>query len=179
MEKNIGKFTVKTLVDNYPFNPRNECDNLGTMLCFHKRYDLGDKHEYNPSSYFSQQDLKKAISKKENVGVMLPIYMYDHSGITIKTTPFGCPWDSFLVGYICISKEKIREEFSCKLITKKVLEKVTECLISEVATYNAYLTGEMYRWVVLDGENEVECGDGYTDENLCLEDGVSTAKYLS
>ena len=177
MEKNVGRFTVKTIIDNDPLDPRKDYDNCGTMVCFHKRYNLGDKHEYDPCLYFSQKALEKAILKKENVGVILPIYMYEHSGITIKTTPFNCPWDSGLVGYIFISKEKIRKEFSCKLITKKVLEKVTDCLISEVKIYDAYLRGENYMWVVLDGENEIQTCGGYIDENICFEDGVSAAEY--
>lgn len=32
--------------DEDPWNPREECDNLGTMICFHNRYRLGDEHHY-------------------------------------------------------------------------------------------------------------------------------------
>mgnify|MGYP003341339394 FL=1 len=30
--------------DDNGYNPRTEWDNVTTMLCFHKRYNLGDKH---------------------------------------------------------------------------------------------------------------------------------------
>ena len=37
--------------ENYPDNPRN-WDNIGTMVCFHSRYDLGDKHYYDSPAEF-------------------------------------------------------------------------------------------------------------------------------
>ena len=59
-----------------------------------------------------------------NDNVVLPVYMYDHSGITINTTGFSCPWDSGMVGIIYVSKEKIREKFNIKRISSKLIEKV-------------------------------------------------------
>src|ERR1039457_3716938 len=39
--------------DNYdPLNPRKEYDNVGTMVCWHRNYDLGDKHNYADSEEF-------------------------------------------------------------------------------------------------------------------------------
>ena len=31
---------------DYPFDPRIDCDNLGTMTCFHRNYSLGDNHDF-------------------------------------------------------------------------------------------------------------------------------------
>jgi hypothetical protein len=38
-------YTIEIKHDDDPMSPR-EWDNMGTMSCFHKRYDLGDKHEF-------------------------------------------------------------------------------------------------------------------------------------
>ena len=35
--------------------------------------------------------------------VILPLYLYDHSGITMNTCGFSCPWDSGQVGWIYAS----------------------------------------------------------------------------
>lgn len=35
--------------DDFFPNPRREDENFGTMICFHRRYDLGDEHEYKDS----------------------------------------------------------------------------------------------------------------------------------
>ena len=123
-------------------NPRS-WDNLGTMVCFHNRYDLGDKHEYDHRDYSGWDEMESAIIKNEDTCVILPLYLYDHSGITMNTTGFSCRWDSGQVGFVFVSKKKVREEYGVKRIDKKLIEKVTELLVNEVKTYDMYLTGEL------------------------------------
>jgi hypothetical protein len=81
------------------------------MICFHRGYDLGDKHNYNADDYNSWGEIEKAIIKEENPAVILPLYMYDHSGISISTSPFGCRWDSGQIGFVLVSKKQALEEF--------------------------------------------------------------------
>lgn len=42
--------------------------------------------------------------------VILPLFLYDHSGITMSTSVFSCPWDSGQVGWIYASKQKFIDE---------------------------------------------------------------------
>lgn len=119
-------------------------DNLGTMVCFHNGYNLGDKHEYNHHDYSGWDDMKNDIIKKENVEIILPIYLYDHSGIRINTTGFSCTWDSGQIGWIFISKEKVRDEYRCKRISSKLRDRVKQFLISEVDIYDQFLIGDVY-----------------------------------
>jgi hypothetical protein len=37
------------------------------------------------------------------------LYLYDHSGITISTSPFSCGWDSGQVGFIYLTRQKCEE----------------------------------------------------------------------
>lgn len=90
----------------------------------------------------------------EKVAVMLPLYLYDHSGITISTAPFSCPWDSGQVGFIYVTLEDVRKEYSCKNVTAKIRAKVEAQLRQEVETYDEYLTGQVYGYVVEDAEGE-------------------------
>jgi len=141
--------------DNDPDSPRN-WDNLGKMICFHNRYSLGDKHDYTDNEDFvlSLAVELNLISSKDNLGnytaqelveeierkaVILPLYLYDHSGISMRTYRHGqhASWDCGQVGYIYITKEQLKNE----KLTKKRAEKV---LIGEVETYNQYLTGDTY-----------------------------------
>lgn len=179
--------------DDYPDNPRNR-HNVGTMVCFHSRYDLGDKHYYGSPAEFlldllndadlgsidgaarenileagsgifeevyhfwletqCKQDVRDVLDflrdeyegfSMESIGrflarknwdlfcvswlsprdievnelydlvratdkyVILPLYLYDHSGITISTVPFSCPWDSGQVGWIYAPKDTFRK----------------------------------------------------------------------
>jgi hypothetical protein len=106
--------------------------------------------------------------------------------ITINTGGYSCPWDSGQVGFIYVSREKVREEYGWKVITKKREEKIVEILRDEVKTYDQYLTGDVYGYIVyealpglreaLDISEEEDCdwqdviGDiDLTNEEFCEE----------
>jgi hypothetical protein len=185
--------TIKIYPDDRAFNPRTEYDNLGKMVCFHKRYDLGDKHDYKFHEYSSWEGIKQILIKEENALVILPIYMYDHSGLTVKTTPFSCQWDSGQIGYIYITAEQIRKEMcrpiprkgninpdlkSIKHITRKDLERAEQYLIGEVKTYDQYLRGDVYGYVVEDRDgNDLDSCWGFYGLDYCIEEAKSVAEY--
>ena len=135
-----------------PTNPR-EFDNLGTMVCFHRRYNLGDDSDLDSSDFSSWEELEEYLYKTEKALIVIPVFMYDHSGLTVNTTGFSCPWDSGQIGHIYVSKEKIRNEYSCKRISKKLKEQIHEMLVSEVSIYNDYLIGNVYEFHITDKDN--------------------------
>lgn len=145
---------LRVVQDSCYDSPR-EWDNLGTMICFHKRYDLGDNHNYNVDDYNSWDEMQKAILKEEGKGtIILPLYLYDHSGISISTGAFSCRWDSGQVGFIIADKKKVLQEFGGKILTKKLKEKVVSILENEVSTYSQYLEGDVYGFIIEDEEGE-------------------------
>jgi len=107
-ETRNGNYITRTYQEDSPECPRS-WDNLGTMVCFHNRYNLGDKHDYNSNDYNGWDEMEKDIIKRENVGVILPLYLYDHSGITMNTTGFSCRFDSGQVGFIFVNEKKCKE----------------------------------------------------------------------
>jgi hypothetical protein len=145
--KEYKGYTIEIDQDSDYMNLREEMDNLGTMVCFHSRYTLGDK-----DTGISKEELIKIANNDDYIS--LPLYLYDHSGITMNTTGFSCGWDSGKVGYIFVSKEDIRKEYSCKNVTKSIREKVLNCLRSEVALYDDYLTGNVFCYDVKDKDGE-------------------------
>jgi hypothetical protein len=181
METNYKNHTIEIEQDEYSMNPRIDCDNLGTMICFHNRYDLGDrKHGYNKNNYSNWKDLKTDIVKKEKPAIVLPLYLYDHSGITISTKPFSCPWDSGQIGFIFISKEKALSEYGGKIVTKKLKEKLEKYLISEVKVYDKYLTGEVYRFTIFDNEGKQidSCGSYFESEDYVRQEAENIVDSL-
>ena len=88
--------------DEDPQNPRNDC-NIGTMVCFHSRYDLGDKHDYELDDVKDDERLPDEI---EN-GVYLPIFLLDHGNLSLSTDSFTCRWDSGQVGWIVATRESL------------------------------------------------------------------------
>lgn len=63
--------------------------------------------ENNPIKELSYEELKQIIRTKH---VLLPIYVYQHSGTSMSTTPFSCEWDSGQAGFIYASKQRFLDE---------------------------------------------------------------------
>ena len=184
-EKRIGNYLIEIIQDDYTESPR-EWDNLGKMICFHSRYNLGDKHDYQFYDYNSYDEQRKDIEKKENSCVILPLFIYEHSGITISTSPFGCTYDGRQLGWIVVSKEKVRKEYGVKRINKELIEKVTKILESEVKTYDQYLTGDVYGYRISkvtecdfghEHKEEVDSCWGYYGVEECMTEGESVVNY--
>ena len=158
-------YKIEIRQDEYAESPR-EWDNIGKMICFHGRYDLGDKHELSSSDFNSWEELEEFIYKEYNPLIVLPLYLYDHSGITMNTTGFHCRWDSSQVGFIYVSKENVKKEWNVKKISPKLKEKVKKLLISEVKTYDYYIRGNVYWYSIVDeNENTLDTLSGFFGDN--------------
>lgn len=128
---------------------------------------LTDSYYYR-DDYFSglnDRGVKRVWQWIEKNVVMLPLYLYDHSGITMNTTGFTCSWDSGQVGIIYATRERISKEFGAKRLTKKLKEKVAKILIGEVEVYDQYLRGDVYCIDIYDSY-EKWCG-GNTADSCC------------
>ena len=159
-------YIIEVFHDENPESPRN-FDNLGTMVCFHKKYQLGDPHSY------SKDELLDMVENDDYIAI--PLYLYDHGGLTMNTGGFehidSLRWDWGLVGYILVSKEKVREEFRCKRIGKRIRQRVYKILEAEVEEYDAYLRGEVYGYRIIDskGNGIDSCWGFYGDKKYALE----------
>ena len=149
-------YTYEIIQDHDPESPREWC-NAGKMICFHRKYNLGDKHSFRHDDYGSWDEMEAGILKELGPGVILPLYLYDHSGITMNTTGFNCRWDSGQVGFIYVSRADILKELGGKVLTKKKREKAESWLAGEVSTYDTCLRGDVWGYRIMDGDgNEVE-----------------------
>ena len=167
--------------DPYPEDPRNYEGNLAIMTCFHKRYSLGDETSFVTGDINSWAEREEHLIKKEKVVCLKPLYLYDHSGLTIATTPFSCPWDSRQIGFVYTTKAAIRERFMIKRVTKLMLTLAEQHIDAEVEEYDAYLRGDVYGWEItnLETEEVIDSCYGYYDEAHCRQDGEETLKCLS
>jgi len=145
--------------DDDPLNPRTDYDNLGTMMCWHRRYTLGD--EQLPKDWTPEEWLKENAPKGS---IVLPLYLYDHSGITMSTGPFSCGWDSGQVGLIVATPEKIRECYMVKRITKAIRVRAEALLVSEVEEYDHMLTGQVYGYTLEASEDCATCSKPELEE---------------
>ena len=217
--------------DKYPESPRRWC-NLGTMVCSHSNYKLGDPHDYKyPQDFFadlvkeimSEAELRqKIVSGIPNLEVakddedlvllehvqttrgeegiysiasgetmddlmrdlyyrldelevstlralidpdklaILPLYLLDHSGLSMSTNSFGDPWDSGQVGWIYMTKATfLRDTGYTKADWPR---RAYENLEGEVKTYNQYLIGDVCGFQEFELDEE---GNWIETDNCC------------
>lgn len=151
METKLNGYTLKIIPDENPLNPRTDCDHLGTMLCWHRRYSLGDSHPYD-----TPQDFAESAAAKD-MFVCLPVYLLDHSGLYVSVNDFNDSWDSGQLGFIYCTKQDAQKWFNNTDVTEDEIKKE---LTAEVEEYNDYLNGAWYGFLIegLDGEVEDSCG---------------------
>lgn len=141
------RLTIDT--DNDPENPR-EWDEYTTMVCAHNRYNLGDEN----ATFANHRDwdlyLKETIldGVEEDDVIWLPLYLYDHSGITMSTTPFSSRWDSGQVGWIYAHKDALMDIPDVYEDNHFNDDKAYEVLKNVVKTYDQYLTGQVYGYTL-------------------------------
>ena len=171
--------------DDGPENPR-DWDNMGRMVCSHRRYNLRGSEPKTPHINFGNfsnwDEVSAHLIKCHEAFVILPLYLYDHSGITIATTPFSCRWDSGQVGFIYATREDILNNLvnQPKRVTKNRKLWAEQALRQEVEAYDRYLRGEAYCYVIRDeDDNIIESCGGFDNEDYCREQGESELALLT
>lgn len=160
-------------------SPR-EWSNLGTLICWHRRYRLDDSHQFDRPEAFlrdlagvsdhSDLSMEQLRDRAECKAILLPVFLYDHSGLAMNTIGFHCPWDSGQVGYVYVTLAAVRTEFGVKRVSKALREKAEDILRGEIVSYDAYLGGRVYGYVIeRDGEEIDACWGFVGDyETGCL-----------
>lgn len=175
-EEIVGDFSARVYYDDDPDreSPRDGYE-LGHMVCFHNRHNLGDDHDFYGAADLVHY-LRHTLSESEYVA--LPLFVFEHSGMTMNTVGFSCPWDSGQVGYIYVERAAILQNFGRKRITQKLRAKVEQVLRDEVETYAQYLRGEVYRTLVCRQKTDA---DGYfvadTDDWVSGSGGIYGFEY--
>lgn len=189
-------YTLLVFEDNYPDNPRKDRDNFGTMVCFHRRYSLGDNHNYDePRDFLINKlldiyshkgtenhnfDIEKleelrmseliSLLEQSNEIVLMPLYLYDHSDITMSTSPYSCPWDSGQVGWIYADRQAIEANYGS--MTPDTVKLAKEALQSEVQVYDYYLRGEVYGFQLFEKNIEIDSCLGFIGDIRDVQDQI-------
>lgn len=164
--------------DTDPMDPR-EWSNLGKMVCFHRRYRLGDEHPFRQEDWDSWRDMQEHM-EKELGAVVLPLYLYDHSGITMSCEPFYCIFDSGQVGLIYAPIDDIRKEYSFDGdLTPELREKVVSLLKHEVSTYDQYLRGDVWSFSITENGEWLDSCGGFFSEDEARTAGEESMTHLT
>lgn len=117
--------------------------------------------------------------------VILPVFVFEHSGISISVSDFGDRWDSGQAGWIYTTKENVRktlidwnakykdENVNCTDVTEENWREVAiENLKNEIRIYDMYLQGEVYELITEEYDKE---SDDWVDGDVCS--GFFSDKY--
>jgi hypothetical protein len=156
-------------------SPR-EWDNVGTIVAGHRRYSLGDDGapEIDWSDFDGWEAVDRHLRDECDAIAVLPIYIYDHGGITLSTKPFACPWDSGRVGAIYATAESVANMLGNDATEDAILK----VLRGEVDDYSQYICGDIWCYVIEGEHGDVEdsCGGFFSEEDATSE-GQAALRY--
>ena len=173
MQEEYNGYTIRIEQDEDPINPRED-DNLGIMLCFHKRYTLGDKTDLKYDMFDSWDAVEAHLIKKCKAKCIQPLYMYDHSGLRIKIGSFQgflsqghAEFDSGQIGFIYTTPKQIRLIHGRKKLDD---DKINAALEAEVKIYDSYVSGSFVGYIIEKDDEELDSCWGYDDANYAIKD---------
>jgi hypothetical protein len=141
--------------DADPSNPRED-DNLGRIATVHLRnHRLTDSDEdFLPEDLSGWEAVERYLMRERDAVVILPVFMYDHSGVAISTRSWigraqHADWDSGQVGYIYATRKAILKEYSIAKILPTFKAKVKSLLEGEIETFNQYIQGDVYGYQIV------------------------------
>lgn len=186
---NLYRFHIER--DEMPWDPRKEQDgNIGTMNLYWNRYMIGDNEgkgdaddalneiifENVPDDKYDEEKViyemgrgekMVLIQSQENI-VLLPCYIYEHSGLSISCSdasyPFNDRWDAGCAGYIYTTKEKCFEQWGIKEMSNfEWKARAARELVDEVKLYDKYLQGECYGFC----QEKYDPDDDWIEDESC------------
>lgn len=129
-------------------NPMTEWDH-GIKINFKLRgYDLPT--DLDSEMYEGDEDDVVAIAEyleKRYPGAWTRVWAYQHGGMTVSMKPFGCQWDSGLLGFMWIDKTDPYWAGGSNIDEMSALEGFLE-------EYDAWLRGNCYGYIIKDKEGE-------------------------
>lgn len=164
------EYRVRIVHDDTGESPRS-WGNLGVMLCTHRRYTLGDE-QLDSAAFSGWEQVETHLRLERDALVVLPLFLYDHSGISMSVGSFAgraphASWDSGQVGFIFATRKGIVENFGNDALG--TLERVSDCLRAEVETYDTFLRGDVYGFILESREACESCGHGdWKHEDSCF-----------
>jgi len=169
---------IEIKYDQNPENCRTDWDNMTEIHCCSSRYYLG---EHNHSSW---EECDVAISEARKRGdLVFKVFAYIHSGTVLSLESFyghlpqgHAEFDSGQSGYMVVKKKDIIENWGKKNWTKELRKKAYEVALSDIKTFNSYLNGEVYGYIV-DDDGEDSCY-GYYDTEDALQEARAVIDWI-
>ena len=167
-----------------PGDPR-EWQRLGEMVCWHRRYNLGDRQPDSQEEEALNRGGFKLLDRYLRIAKgatqVIPLGLIDHSGISMYAGggshwSDAAGWDSGTVGFI-FDTPQLREECGTPpdLVEKGLRE--------EIEVYDEYLTGQVYGYVAAPDEDDQDSCWGFfgcsRDDSYLREEAKASAAAIA
>lgn len=169
-------YTIEIVQDDDSESPW-EWEDITNFVSFHRGMDNQgnfDPSKFNTNNFNSPDLFEQALI--EYGYITQRMYLYNHSGWAVSSTPFSCKWDSGLAGILFIDRQTAIKEWGNKICTNKVRQKATEYMVGHIETLNQYYQGEVYGYHIYHPANldySLESCSGYYDINDCIAEAKS------
>jgi len=161
------KYTLRIAPDINMENPAT--DTWHTQLLI-----ASNRHAFGTHNFTSGEacDAHLASLKKGSRIYAAPVFAYIHSGIALSLSPFSCPWDSGMIGWITVDMAALE-------LGVDEAKQEAQRLIDDM---NEYLSNEAYGWIIEneDGEHIDSCWgySGDPEDSGCKSDGEAALAAL-
>lgn len=141
------------------------CFNAATFYCLksHRR-KIGDIID---SAYYLNET-KRTLAKTGEYAI-LPIYIYEHSGIALCTVPFSDIWDSACIGFAVANiNDFMKQRISDTPVSRcEAMHRAEDCIRNELEAYSDYLAGNCWQYCITDEDgNVVDSCSGFIGDDL-------------
>lgn len=157
------KLTVCIEKDPLPTSPRETPTNISSIHLLRQLGNCMGNASY-PFTYFnSWLDFQNYLINSENaIYIKFLYYCDDQSALddkcVLRTTEFDFPLTGIRVGCIFTTDARVKERGLCD-------HDVEQVMLEELTRYNYYLTGNMWRYRIVDEDvNELEVTGGFYSE---------------
>jgi len=141
-------------------------DEFGTFVCWHRRRNLGKVN------YPNHEEFLESLNEEEVV-LKIPVYIHDHGGFVLSTSPFSDPWDSGQVGVWVFTSEQIAKVYGED--SEKNRETAREGVDSMLTYINDLASGNVWGFEIEDFDGDVadSCWGFVGDDSLeCMKEHI-------
>lgn len=174
-QKRIGNFELVIKRDDDAPSPRWG-DNVGQFWSdgMHRRYNFHEQgadevlarikdaergrmdDDIDPDDWDNTEwinYLREIEDKRKDEWAIVPVYMYEHSGISLSCSPFSCGWDSGMIGFMICDREQAE-----MTLGEWDYDKVVQSIVAEVEALDEYYVYGGYMYEVIEYKKCDCCG---------------------
>ncbi len=121
---------------------------LGEYACYGN--DINELLGIENWKHLFADDVRQMLEACPEVVAFSPVYAYIHSGTTIATTPFYCPWDSGQTGWAVVTKSMLE----IAGLTDFTKEQAMAAIEDHIKELDAVIQGHVFGFTVTNEDGE-------------------------